>query len=621
MAKDNKKNNSVKEATTREEIRKEKDEEFIKKIEKSKNKKNNYLINGLSIMTIISCLGYFGGTIFKGEGLKDIVFALLLLLFTVFFVSASITNSSKKKGTNILALVVLFIYQVFGILVMFNIINLPTLKVMENLVDKSLSSAIKWTTDNDITLKQVYEYSDVVSEYHVIYQSVKPGTKLKNVKKLVLSISEGPNPDKEIVIPSMIGWESEDVLKYIEENLLSNVVFEFVQSSSKGNTLIEQSKSGNVRRSDEIKFTFSYGEERGYSEVKMTDLTNMHKTKAIFYLKQHGIKYEIDYDFSDKISRYNVISQSVKPGEMVTITGDNVTTVKIVISKGPKIIVPDFKKMSVDEITEWIIKNKLKVEFKDSYDETVKENSVISASHTKGDAVEEGTVITITLSKGKLAMPGFKNLNEFREWADKYSIKYEEQHEFSEDVAAGDVIRYSYKKGETIKNDDTIIVTISDGKKMSVPSVKGLSKNDAVNKLKSAGLNYSFVYKYNSSVEKGKVISQSISAGSEVSAGTTVTLTISNGKAPSNSGNNGGGNNSQPSTPTCETKEFYILTGNTGAQTLSATKAAYPMFTIVANYVDSCSNGDSVSGTVCNAGSYDGKMLSTCNTISLTIVK
>lgn len=626
MAKSNKKNVPLKDVNTREEIRKKIDEDFVKKIEKPSNKRNSCLINILSIATMISCLGYFGSTIFKGEGLKDIVFALLFLLFTVFFISSSITNSSKKKGSNILALVVLFIYQVFGILVMFNIISLPTLKVMENLVDKSLSSAIKWTTDNDVTLEQVYEYSDVVSEYHVIYQSVKPGTKLKNVKKLVLSISEGPNPDKEIVIPSMIGWESEDVLKYIEENHLSNVVFEFVQSSSKENTLIEQSKSGNVKRSDEIKFTFSYGEERGYTEVKMSDLTNKSKTEAIFYLKQHGIKYEIEYEFSDKISRNKVISQNVKPGEMVTITGDNVTTVKIVISKGPKIIIPDFKKMSVDEVTEWIIKNKLKVEFKDSYDEAIKENAVISASHSKGDAVEEGTIITITLSKGKLTMPSFNNLNEFREWADKYNIKYEEQHEFSDDVAAGDVIRYSYRKGETIKNGDTIIATISDGKKMSVPNVKGLSKNDAANKLKSAGLNYSFVYKYSSSVEKGKVISQSISAGSEVSNGTTVTLTISNGKAPSNSNgggnnNNGGGNNNQPSTPTCENREFYILTGNTGAQTLSATKAAYPMFTIVANYVDSCSNGDSVSGTVCNAGSYDGRTLSTCNTISLTIVK
>ena len=136
---------------------------------------------------------------------------------------------------------------------------MPTIKVMENLVDKSLSSAVKWTTDNKIDLEQIYEYSDVVSEYHVIYQNVKPGTKLKNVKKLILTISEGPNPSKEIIIPSMIGWESETVLKYIEDNHLTNIKVEFVKSTSKANTLIEQSKSGNVRRNEGIKFVFSYG--------------------------------------------------------------------------------------------------------------------------------------------------------------------------------------------------------------------------------------------------------------------------------------------------------------------------------------------------------------------------
>ena len=41
--------------------------------------------------------------------------------------------------------------------------------------------------------------------------------------------------------------------------------------------------------------------------------------------------------------------------------------------------------MSVDEVTEWIIKNKLKVEFKDSYDEAIKENAVI---YTAIDAVQ-----------------------------------------------------------------------------------------------------------------------------------------------------------------------------------------------------------------------------------------
>ena len=185
---------------------------------------------------------------------------------------------------------------------------------------------------------------------------------------------------------------------------------------------------------------------------------------------------------------------------------------------------------------------------------------------------------------------------------------------------------FHLKSGYTIKNNDTIIVTISDGKKISVPNVKGLTKNEATTKLKNANLGYSFVYKYSNSVAKGKVISQSISAGSEVSAGTTVTVTISDGKAPtrnnstSNRNNNSGGSNNNPA-PACENIEFFISNCNTGAQVLSATRSGNPKFTITASFVDSCSNGDSVSGTVCNAGTYDEKKLSTCNTINLIIVK
>lgn len=619
-----KKKNS-KNTTIPEEKKNKQEEDFVRKIEnkdtKDKKKKNT-IINILVILTIISCLGYFGGTILNGVNLKDIVLALLLLLFTVFFVSVSVTNPSKKKGSNILALIVLIIYQAFGCLVMFNIIKMPTIKVMENLVDKSLSSAVKWTTDNKIDLEQIYEYSDVVSEYHVIYQNVKPGTKLKNVKKLILTISEGPNPSKEIIIPSMIGWESETVLKYIEDNHLTNIKVEFVKSTSKANTLIEQSKSGNVRRNEEIKFVFSYGEERDFSEIKLSNLTNKSKYEAMFYLAKNGIKYEFVYDFSDSIKKDNVISQNVEAGTMISLTGENVVTVKVTISKGPKIIVPDLKAMSVEEVTSWIIKNKLKVEFKDAYDENIAENKIISASHNKGDAVSEGTVITITISNGKLRMPSFKSLSEFREWATKYNINYDEQHEFSDSVAIGDVIKYSYKKGDTIKNNDTIIVTISDGKKISVPSVIGLIKSAAGTKLKSAGLNYNFVYRYNSNVEKGKVSNQSISAGSTVSAGTTVTVTISNGKAPSNNGNGGNSGGTTPTPkPSCENILFFIQNGNTGSQVLSATRSANPKFNITATFVDSCSNGDSVSGSVCNASSYDAKELSTCNKINLIIVK
>jgi beta-lactam-binding protein with PASTA domain len=218
-------------------------------------------------------------------------------------------------------------------------------------------------------------------------------------------------------------------------------------------------------------------------------------------------------------------------------------------------------------------------------------------------------------------MPEFDSYYEFKEWAEKYGILYEEQREFNETVKAGEVIKYSYNVGDTMRNNDPVVVTISNGKSTSVPNVTGLTKAEATTKLKNAGFGYSFVYSYSNSVAQGKVIKQSISAGSKVAEGTTITVTISNGPkpaAPAPSKPN------TPVTPTCDTSKgatFYVGIGGNGADALSATKRQNPGFNIVANYVDQCPNGDSNSGAVCNSPTYDEKWISYCTTINLTIVR
>ena len=116
-------------------------------------------------------------------------------------------------------------------------------------------------------------------------------------------------------------------------------------------------------------------------------------------------------------------------------------------------------------ITEWAIKNKVKLNFSDSYDDTVKKNGIISTSVNEGDIIEQGTVVKVILSRGNLKMSKFTSLEEFYEWANKYNVKYTEEHEFSDSVPAGQVISYSYKTGDIIKNSDSIKVIISDGVK------------------------------------------------------------------------------------------------------------------------------------------------------------
>lgn len=589
------------------------------------------IIHGFLIILLLVSFAYFIISLFfaKEATISTLINSLLLMLFTLLFVSVSITTVRKNKNGFFISSLLLFSYFVFGILMTLGIINFPSNTVID-FTNMSLTDVIKWSDDNSVEIIQNYEYSDMISEYHVINQDVKAGTKIKDVENITIAISEGPSPYKEIVLPNMMGWNTEDVLDFIEKNYLTNVVVEFVQGNVNENTLIEQSKSGNVRRNDEIKFTFSYGEERHYSEVKLIDLTNKSKFEAEFYLKQYGITYEFEYDFSDKIERGNVISQDIKAGEMIAISGDDVKTLKVTISKGPKIIVPDLESLSAAEITEWVIDNNLKIEFKERYDDSVEENGVLDVNYKKDDVLEEGTLITVTLSKGKLLMEKFDSYSAFREWADTYGITYEEQHEFSDSVAAGDVVRYSYDVGATIKNGDVVIVTISDGKKVSVPNVVGSTKAQAQDKLNNAGLGYSFVYKYSSNVAKGKAISQSISSGSEVSQGTTVTVTISNGPKPasSNSGsNNNSSSNTGTTTPTCTPKTYTI------GRNLNNIFANYSGFDTVknqlysffaSNYPNVKINVVGVDGGDATSGSYiggigPGDSITSCNSSAYTI--
>ena len=487
---------------------------------------------------------------------------------------------------------------------------------------------MKWASKNNILVNQDYEYSDMIQEYRVISQSVDSGKSVSGIKEIDISISDGPNPYKEIIVPSMIGWDDERVINFVKDNYLENVNVEFVKSSKPVDTVIEQSSSGNLKRNDELKITFSYGEELGYEGYNLMDFTNKSKFEIEFFMKQHQLKYEFEYVFSSKIKRGFGVKQNIEPGVKVNV---NDTVVKVSISKGPKIIVPDLSKMSVNEITEWAIKNKLKLDFKDSYDDTVKEGEIIKTDKNEKDVLEQGTVVTVTLSRGNLKMPKFASMNDFREWADKYGITYEEKHEFNDKVAIGEIIGFSYDEGDTIKNGDSISVTISDGKQVEVPNVVKSSKKDAISKLENAGLTYNISYKYSDSVQKDKVISQSISAGSKVGTGTTVSIIISNGKKPASSSNNNNGGGSStpkpnpspvtPPAPVCENVTVYIqpsFISNIPETTCNSVKAAYPKLKFSCSYV---SNPGLANGMIANAGSIDEKTFSTCNTVNLQIVR
>lgn len=616
-----------------------------KDLKSSSKRKKHFFVDFCLVLLLLSSLGYFTVCLFLESGnnsLQLLSESLLLVLFSLVFVTISITSTRRRKGTILLSTLLLLAYFVLKITTTTNLIKFPSLGQVADFTGMSLTEVVEWAEANKIVIEQDYEYSDMVPEYAIISQNVKPGSKLKGTKEITVAVSEGANPYKEIIVPNMVSWDSERVLNFISENHLTNVDVEFIESDKAKDTVTEQSKSGNLKRNEEIKLTFSLGEEVKDEEVKLIDFTGKSKFEVMFYFKQHRIRYEFDEKFSKKIKRGFAVSQSVKAGSMVKVDDEKV---KVSISKGPKIKVLDLKKMSVAEITEWVIKNKLKLEFTDRYDDSARDNEILEVNYSKGDVIEQGTTIKLVLSRGKLKMPKFKTLNEFREWADKYGIKYEEKYEFSDKVASGEVISYSYKTGEVIKNNDSIIVTISDGEKLVVPDLKDLTKGEVISKLKKLGLEYNFVYKSSSKIAKDKVISQSIAASSEVSKGTTITVTLSSGKEthnreedkPSKDNNSGGSNNNNnnsgsskptptPQPPSCEKKTYTIgrdlnnIFKQSGFSTVSS--ALYSFF--ASNYPNVKIRVVGVDGGDMTSGSYiggvgPGSEVTSCNGVTYTI--
>ena len=288
------------------------DEMFDKKTIKKTNNKKHIFTDFIIIITMLSSLGYFFINITdKNSTFNSLINCSILVLFTIIYLVVCLTTKRKSKATILLSSLLLLGFYIYNLNNMLNIVKSPTNSI-EDFRGKNLTDVVKWANGNNINVIQDFEYSDMVDEFSIITQDVKPGTNLKDIDSITVSVSEGPNPSKEIIVPSMITWDDQRVINYVKNNYLNNVNVEFVESDKKKDTVIEQNKSGNLKRSDELKLTFSYGDEGNSEEVKLIDFTKKSKFEIEFYMRQHHLKYKFEYDFSDKIKKGLGISQSIK---------------------------------------------------------------------------------------------------------------------------------------------------------------------------------------------------------------------------------------------------------------------------------------------------------------------
>lgn len=111
------------------------------------------------------------------------------------------------------------------------------------------------------------------------------------------------------------------------------------------------------------------------------------------------------------------------------------------------------------------------------------------------------------------------------------NLKYKITEVESDEYDPGYVIKQSVDAGKKVKEGKIIEITVSSGTKgVEVPNVEGKTEDAATILLENAGFKVDIKEEASDTIEKGKVIRQTPSAGQKLESGQTVTIVISTGK-------------------------------------------------------------------------------------------
>lgn len=229
--------------------------------------------------------------------------------------------------------------------------------------------------------------------------------------------------------------------------------------------------------------------------------------------------------------------------------------------------VPDVREMTYEEAKAELEDANLKIKKGETRASAeVEKDKIISQTPIAGRKVKKGTVVKVTISKGKESgviptLVGQKyDYDEISQLLGKYGFKLGEvTKEDNDEVEEGFIVSQDPKEGATAKEGAKINIVVSKGsKKAKVPSLTGLNSEQAEQALINAGLKKGRVTTEESNVyTAGFVMKQQYEPGTELKKGTEVGFTLSkvrentNNTTPGgNNPNNGSETNPTPEAPT-----------------------------------------------------------------------
>ncbi|MCX5139718.1 Stk1 family PASTA domain-containing Ser/Thr kinase [Streptomyces sp. NBC_00338] len=170
-----------------------------------------------------------------------------------------------------------------------------------------------------------------------------------------------------------------------------------------------------------------------------------------------------------------------------------------------------------------------------AYSDTVDRGQVISSDPKSGAKIRGNGSVALVVSRGPeiVQVPDVAGieLSDAKRRLEKAGLAPGMiTKEFSEDAAAGEVVRTDPEAGAERHPDTAVAIVVSKGSPVDVPDVTGESADDATAELEDAGLKVVVAPgRVSSPEDEGNVARQSVPEGTEAAEGDTVTLTVSSG--------------------------------------------------------------------------------------------
>ena len=283
----------------------------------------------------------------------------------------------------------------------------------------------------------------------------------------------------------------------------------------------------------------------GKNEISVPDVSNLSESAARSKLQEAGLKAagQTEEITSDKIPEGKVVKTNP---EAKAIVQKGREVVLYISTGGHKIKMKNYTDMEYKEAVEALVKldfKESKIKKKEEYSDTVEKGKIISQTpEANSEVTPAKTSVKFIVSKGakpiKISDYVGTSINEAlldlaNNGINESQVKQTQQESEKE---AGTILSQTPSAGSSVTPGKTTInfVVSSGPNEVSIPDFTGMSKSDAQNAAKEAGLTVNFEEDYDNQVPAGQVIRSNPSAGEKVKKNSSVTVTLSKGSNLSN---------------------------------------------------------------------------------------